>query len=64
MRNEQQEFYELRRRRFPASMNNATALTRTGTPDTKRYGGPGKRSKNPVRYDQIGRERKERANAH
>lgn len=62
MQNEQANWYEAQRRAFPSSMSNAAALTRTGTPDPKRHGGPGKRSKNPVRYDAIGRERAERAN--
>jgi hypothetical protein len=54
------QFYDHQRRAFPAIMGNATKLTREGTVDAKRYGGPGKRSKNPVQYDRIG---KERANA-
>lgn len=57
MDNEQATWYTQQRRDFPASMNNATAFTRTGTPDVKRHGGPGTASKNPERYARIGKER-------
>lgn len=63
MQNEQANWFQNRKTFFPLELANATALTRTGTPDAKRHGGPGTASKNPERYARIGKERAERANA-
>lgn len=49
-------FYDSQRLAFPKSVSNATALTKTGELDTKRYGGPGTRSKNPRRFDSAKKE--------
>lgn len=57
------DFYDYQRRAFPLSMANATHYTRTGNLDTKRGGGPGTRSKNPKRFDDEGKRRKDAANA-
>lgn len=49
-------------RNHPKSVARATHLTKFGTPgDNVRFGGPGKRRKNPAQYDRIGREREARA---
>lgn len=53
----QADWYYATKRMYPWELSHATALTRTGTPDTKRYGGPGTASKNPERYARIGKER-------
>lgn len=36
----------------------------TRAPDGKRLGGPGTRSKNPARYDRIGRDKKAKDDDH